>query len=598
MRRPARCFGSSIGSDGVIARKGVLADGRRSIAHSLMRAEGAAADTPEFDTTRTGRQPVAWVALVLGIAVVSVGFAYLPGRTLIPPLIESDYCYLLIAAERLYDGLGPTAPLPVAPFQPWTWRADWGVLTNWPVGYPLLICFVRVLLGVSAIEACRWISVVACATALAGWFVWLKRCVPAGVTGVLVAAVAAGCSVSTAWLVNPSTDLLLAAALPFVLLFTAEAIRNLTSEEPRRSRARSTAWLVAAGLTAGGLFWVRYASVFVPLAVALYLLLEWRHRRIRLRQISVFGVCAAIPIVALLLINHSFDTGGTLRTQLNLGHTVRLDLSPQLLGRAWWNFTDLGFYDYHPLSHWIYALWPATIVVVALLMRPSRQALRAFVSAPPIVLSTIVVVTLLAMLVGTTALFGDKYDYVRLARYYAPIKPLYFLLFVAPLMLIPRRLVRALTVVALLAACSWLVQQSWSRPYKTWLHADREATPYGQWSRCFEPGAANLYGWLTEQDASELIVVSNFHEYIALETGIPALPIPEDPATLDAWVKRIQCAREIREARVLFVLDLDNRWRDYWVKPPDEIIRTFHLDHRVQTAATVSAVVLEYRSSP
>jgi hypothetical protein len=432
---------------------------------------------------------------------------------------------------------------------------------------------------------------------MAGWFVWLKRCVPAGVTGVLIAAVAAGCSVSTAWLVNPSTDLLLTAALPFVLLFTAEALRNLTSEAPHRSRARSTAWLVAAGLTAGELFWVRYASIFVPLAVAFYLLVEWRHRKIGLRQIGVFGVSAAIPIVTLLLINHSFGTGGTLRTQLNLGHTVQLDLSPRLLGHAWWNFPDLGFYDHHPLSHWIYAAWPM-VIVVALLAPVTRRALRSFMSVPPIMLSTIVVVTLLAMLVGTTALFGDKYDYVGLARYYAPIKPLYFLLFVAPLMLIPRRVVRALIVVALLVACSWLVRQSWSRPYKTWLHADREATPYGQWSRCFEPGAANLYGWLTEQDASELIVVSNFHEYIALETGIPALPIPEDPATLDTWVERIQRAREIREARVLFVLDRDNRWRDYWIKPFDEVIRTFHFDHRVQTAATVSAAVLEYRPSP
>jgi len=553
------------------------------------------ADAPESGAVRAERRPVAWAAVTLGIAVGFVALACLPGRTLIPPLIESDYCYLLIAADRLYEGLGPTAPFPVAPDQPWTWRADWAFLTNWPIGYPLLVCVARVLLGASAIEACRWISVAACAMALTGWFVWLKRCVPAGVAAGLVAAVAAGCSVSTAWLVNPSTDLLLTAALPFVLLFTTEAMRDFTSDAPRCLRTRGTAWLVAAGLTAGGLFWVRYASVFVPLAVAVYLLFEWRRHNIGLAHIAAFVVCAAIPIGTLLFVNHAFGPGDALQSQLNLGHTVRFDLSPRLLGQAWWNFTDLGFYDHHPLSHWVYAGWPA-VIIVALFAPMTRRVLRSFVSAPPVILSTIVVVTLLAMLVGTTALFGEKYDYVGLARYYVPIRPLYFLLFVAPLMLGPRRAVRGVTVVALFVACSWLVQQSWSRPYKTWLRADREATPYGQWSRCFEPGAGDLYRWLTGQNASELIVVSNFHEYIALETGIPALPIPQDPATLDTWVERIQRSRDIGEARVLFVLDPDNRWRDYWIKPPDEIIQMFHLDHRIHPPVSVSADVLEYRS--
>jgi hypothetical protein len=45
------------------------------------------------------------------------------------------------------------------------------------------------------------------------------------------------------------------------------------------------------------------------------------------------------------------------------------------------------------------------------------------------------------------------------------------------------------------------------------------------------------------------------------------------------------------------VLDPDNRWRDYWIKPPDEIMRTFRLDRRIRPPVPVYADILEYRSS-
>ena len=175
--------------------------------------------------SRCARRGVSsWLWGVAAIAGLATVLALLPGRASIPPLVESDYCYLLTAADMLVDGRGPVAPMPVAPFQPWSWQADWAFLTKWPVGYPLLVAGLRSVFGITSIAACRVMCIVACAAALVGWFLWIKRIVPAGITGVLVAAVGAGCAVSTASLINPSTDLLVGALLPYVLLLVVAAV--------------------------------------------------------------------------------------------------------------------------------------------------------------------------------------------------------------------------------------------------------------------------------------------------------------------------------------------------------------------------------------
>ena len=521
--------------------------------------------------------------------------ALLPGRTQIPPLVESDYAYQLLAADRLYAGLGLTSLQPVAPRQPWDWHYDWGFLTQWPAGYPLLVCLMRCLFGFSTVAACQWISVGACALALAGWFVWVKRTVPRGVAGTLLAAVAAGCSVSVSLLINPSTDGLLIAALPFVLLSANRALEHSENESGAASRRLAAFWLAAAGLMSGGLFWIRYAGIFVPMGIGAYLLVEpGRHRRrIGLRRIAVFGLGAAGPIAALLLINQMLGTGST-QARLNMGHTIGFDPSPGMLATAWWNFTDLGFYSYRWFSHWVCALWPAGLVVVAACAPRLRKTVQAFLAAPTTGLSVSVVVALLVMLVGVTALFGGKFNFAALERYYQPVKPLYFVLFVAPLLLIPARVVRVGTCAVLLVACSWLVQQEWRRPYDRWRAAQRQATPYGQWARCFNPGTSDLYGWLRAQATLNLIIVSNFHEYVALETGIPALPIPPDRAALDRWIERIRPARGITEPCVWFILDSHNKWRDYWIAKPADVISDFDLGPHEAAPANVAGFVFEY----
>jgi len=511
--------------------------------------------------------------------------AFLPDRTSIPPLIESDYCYLLTAADRLHDGFGLTTTQPVAPLQSWSWQYEWGFLTNWPVGYSIIVCAIRSVFHQTAIEACRWISIVACAAALVGWFVFIRRSVPPGIAGVLLAAVAAASAVPVASLTNPSTDALVVAALPFLLLLITDDRRTL----PR---------LAMAGLIAGSLFWIRYASVFVPVAVGSYLLIEALRRRVAVRGVVGFAVTSAFPIATLLVINGVYGSSDSAQAQLNLGTTAGFEPSFNHFARAWWVFTDLGFYDYHAISRWVSACWPIGVVLCATCIPRLRKKMLSFLATKELTLSVMLVVMLLAMLIAATTVFGGKFDYVGLDRYYLPIKPFYFLLFVTPLMLIPRRVVRAGLCLALVVAGSWTVQQEWSRDYHRQLAANRVLTPYGQWSRCFEPGATQLYSWLRKQNAPNLIVISNFHEYITLETKIPTLPIPPDETALNQWIERICSARGMTGPRILFVLDPSNRWRDYWVAKPDDVVQTFRLLPYVETPPTAATYVYEYSVRP
>ena len=60
--------------------------------------------------------------------------------------------------------------------------------------------------------------------------------------------------------------------------------------------------------------------------------------------------------------------------------------------------------------------------------------------------------------------------------------------------------------------------------------------------------AENPHALRDKADPS-LIVISNFHDYITLETGIPALPPPTDEAVRGDWIehRRVGVGRERRE---------------------------------------------------
>ncbi len=547
---------------------------------------------PNATTTPSRRLPTtAWA--IIAIALIASVLTLLPGRAAIPPRIESDYAYQLLAVDRFLNGNGFTTLQPIAPGQPWDIQYEWGFLTKWPVGYSMLVATVRQTLSCSSVEACRAIGIVACALAMVGWFLWSRRMAPGGFRGLLLAATAMSAGLAVGYLINPSTDVLLAAAIPYLLLLTHHAMTiNHTTKHSSASCAKR---LALVGMLSGGLFWLRYASVFIPAGIGSYLIWTWLISRggkiqspvtdqavadtsaITAKHVAIFALFAALPIAALLLTNRFMGGTESMQAQVNLGHRVGFDLSPSLIWQAWWQFTDLGYYDHHAISHWAIALWPGCLLVIILLIPAWRQVAVTFLSQPAAKLSACVLLMFLAMIVLATAMFSDKFDFVSLARYYIPLRPIYFLLFVGPLVVVRSRIMRLGLCVALFVCCSWTFQQQWQRTYNRWTLANRATSPYGAWSRCFEPNSDQLFSYLQGIADERLILVSNFHEYLAMETALPTLPIPTDRTSLDRWVDKISASRDIKNPHVLFVLDPDNQWRMHWIKDKRKIETNFEL---------------------
>lgn len=539
---------------------------------------GTGGAAPDEQTLRPGR------ARVLRAVVIAIVLTWClmqtPHQRAIAPLVESDYAYQLIAADRLNAGDGLTSLQPVAPNQPWDWQYDWGYLTQWPAAYPLLICAVRTICGGTSLKAAHLMSAAACAFALVGWFMLVLQVVPAGVARYALAAVAAGLSVKAATLINPATDAIVMATLPWLLISVVRTVTSGESTSPHAAGQARTAWwqMALIGLAAGLLCWIRYAAIFIPVGIGVFVALDamWTRQR-TWRNVLVYAMASLTPIVGLILTNRALAPSSSLQSQLNLGAGVSFDFSWGLLTAAWMNLTDLGWYAYHPVVHQVLACWPVLLGIVWLLVPGVRRAMREPRNRTTLLLCATVVGTLFVMLVAATALFGGKYDYANLPRYYAPGRVLFCIVCLAPLALWPSRVVRLATCGALALAFLWTVQVVWSRPLQRWHEADRPQTSYGEWSRPFEPGASDLYAWLRAHTDPSLIVVSNFHEYVTLETGVPALPIPPDRATLDRWTDDIARARGIKRPTTLFVLDPDNRWRDYWIPAPERIIESLQL---------------------
>lgn len=559
-----------------------------------------------------------WWRCVIAISVIYMALLALSARVAIPPLVESDYAYQLLAADRLIEGKGFTSLQPVAPGQPWTWRYDWGFLTQWPAGYALLVAGVRWLTGGTTLDACAAVGCAAAALALVGWFAWLRRCAPRGLVGWMLAICGAVAAVSPALLLNPSTDGLLVAAIPWVMLLAHRMAEGKHCAEESsgddRPGADSSGFAVAlaCGWCASVLVWLRYAAIFVPGAIVLALLLCTRgHLRGRIRRTFAFGFGAAIPVAAILLLNMSMAQGVGVQEQLNLGHSVRMRLEPALLIEAWRRWTSLGYYSHVPIAGSLLAILPALVITTAMFPWGVGRRMRLALLSPAGVLSLLMLVAGLGLIVVATALFGEKFNYVGLDRYYLPLRPLYFAVVVPPMLaMVSSRhpesdgraeiirhawapVARMGAIIGLLVATNWSVQQDWRRTLVRWSAAHRPVTSYGQWARCFTPASAELYDWLRAQASPQLVIVSNYHEFVALETGLPTLPVPPDRAALEAWTTAIRTARQVSDVRILFVIDDDNRWRDYWMAEPAAILRQFNLVPAQSAPATIAHWVYE-----
>ncbi len=436
----------------------------------------------------------------------------------------------------------------------------------------------RLLFGGTTASAAVALAILSTSIALIGWFAWIRRCLPRRIPSLLLAAVAAAAAFSATNLFNPSSDGVLLALTPLVLLAAARALR--WDDAAASGEAATPLWwgIALLGLFAGSVCWIRYAAVFLPAALGVYLIGDaWLMRRTRWRTVLVYAVFAAAPLVAVLVINRVFGQGDT-QSQLNLGSSVGFDLSWSVLAEAWTHFTEQTLYAHRREAFAFFViLLPVAVLGLPWLHRTARRRLSAFLRTPPVALSIAVTVVLLAELIAASVLFHDKYDYAAQPRYYQPIRPFYFLLFVGPLTLVAWRWVRAAICIPLVLAGMWFVRQDALRTIARWQAKAPVVTPYGRWAGHFAPGAPALFDWLAAQRGDDLVVFSNFHEEIALETGIPACPTPRDAAELDDWLERIAAVRSVQPTRILFVFHPDNDYRDYYLDPPAEIWRRFGL---------------------
>lgn len=521
-----------------------------------------------------------WATRLAVIVLAAAILTFLPGLKRIAPLVESDYCYLLIAADRLYEGLGLTSLQPVAPHQPWDWRYDWGFLTQWPAGYPMMIAAIRWVSGGTSLEACRIVSITGVAAALVGWFVFVRRFVGPGIPATLLALVAATTCLTPGMLVNPSTDLILIAVLPFVLLLLCNAMdseRNSGAQPAKDRKGYRTSLVYAlAGGCAGLLCWFRYAAIFVPAALMLSLAIEWWRGRVGRAGIVSFFAAATVPILALVLLNALLGPAQSSTEQFNLGTNLGWQFSLSAVARAWWMLTDLGFYAYKPWVHWFLALGPL-FLPAGLCLPIVRKTLLASFLRFEWRLAAAVLLTLLAMLICAAGLFGAKFDYISLERYYLPVRPLFVALLCGPLLHLPRRAVRLGICPVLLAFAFWTIFHEWTPAFSRWSRTREARTPAGAWSRIFEPNAREVYDWVRSQPTGNVLIFSNFHEYLAFETNVITLPIPPSRQALDLWIEHARALRGTASLRVLFLINPDNLWRSYWIPAPSVIREMFDL---------------------
>jgi hypothetical protein len=552
-----------------------------------------------------GRQPrryattAAWLAAT---AAIVAALTLLQARARVAPVIMADNATIFLAADRLYAGLGLTAPAPRVPAVPWEWHQDWTFLTQWPMGYPLILCAARWLLGVETARAAGAVGVLSCGLALVGWFALLRGCLPRRWPALLIALLAAGSTFDPTVLAYPSSDLLLLALTPLVLLISrpvwqirGEAVGPDAALMPDADRRCRVGWvrLGALGLAAGGLVWIRYAAVFVPVGIGAFLLVDWLcTRRLRGSGAAVYALGALLPLVALVVINRALGAQLPVEQQYPVGGRWSFDLRIAPWETAWHLFTAQSFYAHRPEAAWFFAaVVPLAGLLIPLVSAGSRRAMVEFLAAPAFRLCAATTLACLFMLIGLSTFFPTRFDYAGLNRYYLPIKPFYFLFFLGGFLTLRPAVARVLACIPLVLAGAWLVRQDWGRAYARLAQQPAATTPYGRQALYFEPHSTALYTWLAAQNAPELLVLSNFPDDIALETWIPACPTPRTPAELATWTERVKEARGVSDLRVLFVLDPDNHGRSYFLPPPRELIERFDLAPVAGVPESVAAYV-------
>ena len=495
-----------------------------------------------------------WPRQLLTFTLLAAGFAALLAFASIPTHLQADSCQIMLAVDRMSLGLGPTTIYPRVP------EVDWGLITHWPLGYPLLIWAVKSLTGLTTVPAYQIINVAAFALALVGWAAWFRRCLPPSRTASLLAFTAGLLALVPSYLWQVNTDMILVALTPVLLMLIDRVVQAATAAN-RISPPGSWVAFALAGLLVGAVCWIRYSALFLTIGAGLYLLLSLLLRPgLGLKHLLFFLVGCILPPGLLLATNALWGPSA-------------VDRPPGSLSCSWqWGWLSQWWHHYSQLplfeSHWrSLLLWsrllPAGAALIILSRRSFRQATVSFLARPPVMLSACAVAGVFLLLIGFRVTADALYDPPSQQRYLLPVRPFYLLFFLGPLIALPSIALRRLICLPILACAVWLVQAGWIDSVRLWAAQRRPVTAYGREAVPFKNGADQLYAWLRTQNAPDLIVFSNFFDDIALEAHLPAQPLPAGVDELRARVRQISQARNSPRPKVLFVLEPDNMWRQY-----------------------------------
>ncbi len=536
------------------------------------------ADTARLWTPAASRVCRWGCAFVLLAACLATIAAIVP----IPLTISADACQILLAADRLTLGLGPTTIYPKVP------EVDWAFINHWPVGYPLLLWAVSTLAGISALDAAQVINVCAFAVSFLAWAAWFRRCLPASPAAQLLALTGGLLSLDPMYLWEPATDMILVALTPVALLLTERITRSpRTVTSDRRSGLR----FLLLGVAVGALTWIRYTGLYLTIGVGLFLLcLRFTRHRPRWGVPAAFIVGALMPLLLLAAVNG------------RLGHSI-IDEPASALGLdfdlgwplIWWkHFVQLPFLRSWWRSPMIFAtIIPVIAILIMAATGSTRRAARGFFRHHSVQLSVGAVGGMFALLM-LYRIFAQSFFVVEAEpRYLMCVRPFYLVLLAGPLLSIRWRSLRRAVCLALLAGVYWLVQAEWIDATRLRVADAPATTAYGRAARCFATGPDELYAWLGRNADANSIVFSNFFDEIALESHVPAQPLPAGVDALRDAVRRISIARGCNNPRLLFVLEPDNQWRHYYLNAW-QAIDTFGLE-RMNAA---SAVVRRYVFMP
>jgi hypothetical protein len=342
----------------------------------------------------------AWTLLAL-VAALSA-HTYRPA-----PLLEDSYQYINVAGH-IAHGEGPATSLVHFDAE----RSHGQIpapLTTFPPGYPLVLAAIGG--GRSDFEASARLLSCACFAGTAAFIAWaliLSGVTPTARCAVMVlfATNAVALSFATAVLTEPLYMFMSTGTV--ALLIWAEA------GPPGYSLARRAA---TAHLVAGLAYWVRYAGLFLILALAGYAALRWVMERTRIRTVTL--ATTAIPAAlagALMLRNIALVGTWKGGNDLTVQNSLRIVAADYL--RAQWHLL-LGA---HALR---FGAWEGI-----LLAGLASLALALFRPGKPWKLSpSILLVGLAVFIYSTGLLYAGLRTVISFGtRMFVPVLPLYFIL--------------------------------------------------------------------------------------------------------------------------------------------------------------------------